>query len=653
VRSGLRIFVCILLLPAACGEAESGSASGGGTAFLGTSRQSTLPSDLAGHWFLDREGERVTLNITQSGVNFMAGISRVESAVATDDVIESLDIDTTGLLQVRVAEPGGTLWYRVRAANGVLAGRYARSTGSAPGWPADYKGRVTGWRQETFDADIAPRVWDISLPGGQRAVLRMDRATPGSSTFIGTLKPYALQGQLAEHPAEQIDVQVWNGQSLTFVRRATTPPQTYQGTVTGRLINGQMRGQPGGAVMTWDGTRAEVLTHGLGARTAQQATEWQTLTRQRLGLLALGGNPKPQSTHVSQLGSSDPIATDDGEDPFRDDDAAERPQTYTLTELAFDSRVPDFLDAEPLIRRAHGYVAVPTTAPPPGGYPVALALNGHGGSARDTFDAAGMYWYGDSFARRGFLVISVDIGHRPLQDRAAIYTDSLGGDDPDTGNGMHPAIASPGRSPDWEEDGERAWDAMRALDYALSRPDVNPKNVTAVGLSMGGEITDWVAALDTRIAVAVAAGSPSDLAVMSLHGNHPCWMWQRGDAREYYDPGDLNALVASRMLVRETGKQDTCYSNATPPFGSAKEVVWRAQPAFQALGGQLIHYLHFDAHAFQVGQFCTAESAADGVTVPVVQGPSPADPWATDWSSNGTTTAMVPSIFAITPGSVP
>ena len=137
---------------------------------------------------------------------------------------------------------------------------------------------------------------------------------------------------------------------------------------------------------------------------------------------------------------------------------------------------------------------------------------------------------------------------------------------------------------------------------------------------MGGEITDWVAALDTRIAVAVAAGSPSDLAVMSLHGNHPCWMWQRGDAREYYDPGDLNALVASRILVRESGKQDTIYSDESPPFGTAKEVVWRARPAFQALGGQLIHYLHFNAHAFQVGQFCTAQGAADGVTVPTNPG---------------------------------
>ncbi|HSS39530.1 MAG TPA: hypothetical protein VLT58_12235, partial [Polyangia bacterium] len=108
-----------------------------------------------------------------------------------------------------------------------------------------------------------------------------------------------------------------------------------------------------------------------------------------------------------------------------------------------------------------------------------------------------------------------------------------------------------------------------------------------------------------------------------------------------------------RILVRESGKQDTIYSNESPPFGTAKEVVWRARPAFEALGGQLIHYLHFNAHAFQVGQFCTAQGAADGVTVPTIQGPSPSDPWSAAWSSDGATTAMMPSIFSITPGSAP
>ncbi len=651
MRRRLRVLFCTTVLLPACGDAEPGSRPASGPAVASTAGHALLPADLSGHWFVNRDGERLTLTLpVRQGVRTPAGTSLVESAGGTSQPIRGLEADALGVVQFHVPEPSGTAWYRTRVANGVLMGRVARTAGSPPRWPADFQGRVTGWRQETFDADSVPRVWDVALPGGRRAVLRIDRPAPDARAFIGTLKPYALQGQLAESPAEEVDVQAWDGQNLTFVRRAATPLETYQGTASGRTIAGLSQVDGGGAAMPWNGTRAEVLTHGFGARTAPEVAGWQAATRERLALLLMGGNPRPVSAQVSELGSRDPIADDGDQNPDRDDDQADWPQNYKLTELSFETRIPSVLDGDQVVRHAHGYVAVPAGPPPPGGYPVALALNGHGGSAYDTFGPGWMYWYGDSFARRGFLVISVDVGHRPLADRASIYQDALDGDDPGSGNGTHPAVASPGLSSDWEEDGERAWDAMRALDYALGRADVNRQDVTAVGLSMGGEITDWVAALDTRIGTAVAAGDPSDLAVMSLHGNHPCWMWQRGDAREYYDPGDLHALVASRTLVRETGKQDTIYSDATPPFRIAKEVVWRAAPAFQAMGGRLVHFMHFDAHDFQVGQFCLAEGAADGVTVPTVGAPDPANPWSTDWSGDGTTTPLLPSIFAAVPG---
>jgi len=168
---------------------------------------------------------------------------------------------------------------------------------------------------------------------------------------------------------------------------------------------------------------------------------------------------------------------------------------------------------------------------------------------------------------------------------------------------------------------------------------------------MGGEIVDWVAAMDTRIQTAFTAGSPSDLTIMRLHGNHACWRWQRGDAGEYLDPGDLTALVASRVLVRETGKRDATYSDLAAPFESAKEVVRRARPAFEALGGQLIHYLHFDAHAFHVGQYCALEAADDGVTTPVEESPSPSNLWSTSWLADDGTVQLLPSIFELMSGS--
>jgi dienelactone hydrolase len=48
----------------------------------------------------------------------------------------------------------------------------------------------------------------------------------------------------------------------------------------------------------------------------------------------------------------------------------------------------------------------------------------------------------------------------------------------------------------------RAWDGIRALDYLLSRPEVDPKHVGITGNSGGGTMTTWLCGLDTRWAMA-------------------------------------------------------------------------------------------------------------------------------------------------------
>ena len=647
----LCLFSTWVALPACEGvvQTPAGTAAAPATPAISSPIASHLASEAAGHWYLNRDGERITLIITEdAGTGQLSGHTLSETASAAANPIVGAETTSSGILRFQVSEPSGTASYQVRVIDGVLSGRYVVSeNGSTPTQLRDYSGRVTGWRDETFRAEA--RVWDVVLDGHTQAVLRLDRAATGSTSFLGTVKPYATDGQLDEQPSEDIEVRQWDGHNLTFVRATAPGEPVYTGAETGRTL-AVTASISGGAPTAWNGTRVEILTHGLGTRSAREVGDWQTRTRRRLALLAFGGNPPPSSMKVSEIGVSDPIAYSD-DDGDRDDDAASWPQSYLLHELAFDSTLPGLWDGESLTRHAHGYLAVPTSPPPTGGYPVALALNGHDGSAHDTLDPQGPYWFGDSFARRGFVVLAIDVGHRPLADRASVYTDLTDGDDPSTGNDTHPAIEEPGSTSDWEEDGERAWDAVRGLDYLLGRSDVNPKNVVGVGLSMGGEITDWVAAMDTRVAVAFATGNPSDLAVMRLHGNHPCWNWQRADAREYYDPGDLNALVAGRVLVRETGRQDSTYSSARAPFGTAKEVVRRAQPAFTAAGGQLVHYLHFDAHAFHVGLFCAVADAAAGVTTPTQQAPDPATPWSTDWTSDADTTTLAPSIFALIPGS--
>jgi cephalosporin-C deacetylase-like acetyl esterase len=59
----------------------------------------------------------------------------------------------------------------------------------------------------------------------------------------------------------------------------------------------------------------------------------------------------------------------------------------------------------------------------------------------------------------------------------------------------------------------RAWDGIRALDYLLTRPEVDPERIGCCGQSGGGTMTQFLAALDSRIRVAVVSmGNTENLA---------------------------------------------------------------------------------------------------------------------------------------------
>ena len=325
--------------------------------------------------------------------------------------------------------------------------------------------------------------------------------------------------------------------------------------------------------------------------------------------------------------------------------------TIRLTELRFDYTVPNPYGGSPIARSSHGYMAVPTGAPPSSGrYPAVLAVNGHGGSAWKMMNGTDhYYWYGDAFARRGFVVLAVDISHRPLSDRSApymtapLYTNEPNGDDPAHGNGLHPAIKAGLFDSDWEEEGERVWDAMRGLDYLLAQPNVDPTRVLVTGLSMGGEISAFTSALDTRLAMSIPAAYSPDLAVVRYHGNHPCWRWLHADISEYIDSSDLFALVAPRPLVIETGKADTIYSGFRSPFAADKQVVRRARVAYGGETGNLVHYLHYDRHNYHAGDVNPTHSSEGGVRIPEIM--QPTAPWSLEWQWDARTYGLRGSLF--------
>jgi hypothetical protein len=141
---------------------------------------------------------------------------------------------------------------------------------------------------------------------------------------------------------------------------------------------------------------------------------------------------------------------------------------------------------------------------------------------------------------------------------------------------------------------------MRALDYLISLPFVDSKNVIVTGLSMGGKIATIVGALDTRVSVVVASGWSPDTGVFCNTG-HKWSKWVYADNREYLDTSDFHALIAPRSLIIQTCREDHVWSLVRPFFSADKAVVRRSRVAYGKDKKQFIHSLHYNVHEYRVG----------------------------------------------------
>jgi len=421
--------------------------------------------------------------------------------------------------------------------------------------------------------------------------VRVDRDKKGA--LIGKMKIYSTVSSesFGEEPERDIQISTWDGSHLKFSRKGDNFSQVYDGTVRGQFIDG-IFSRNGQGAFPFSGYRAQILTYGLKEKTVDERTIWQQKNRNRLKSLMMAGNPKPIDSKVNFISEPQPPTQFSKFAPYRDDNPMDYPQNYLLSEWTGQYRLPNPYGNSELLRTVHGYLAVPNSVRnSQARLPAVVVVNGHSGSAKQHFDSANAaYWYGDGFARRGFVVIAVDISHRDH------------GDDPANGNNSHPPIISPEMSSsDWEQDGERVWDTMRAIDILESLPYVDPTHITITGISMGGEVTSMTAALDLRPSTVVTVGFSPDFGVMRYHHNCPCWRWTNTLLSEYIDMSDFFALVAPRPLVVETGVRDGVFSVMSPPFASDKQVAYRTRIAYGQDTPFFFHYLHDAYHLYRAG----------------------------------------------------
>jgi cephalosporin-C deacetylase-like acetyl esterase len=136
----------------------------------------------------------------------------------------------------------------------------------------------------------------------------------------------------------------------------------------------------------------------------------------------------------------------------------------------------------------------------PGHYPAVLFQSGHTqeGKAEPQLAAANL-------ALKGFVVLCFDpIGQG---ERLQSFDRQLGRSASNSGGSGNDHVQMSAQSVLIGQGGARyfIWDSIRALDYLVSRPDVDAKRVGALGCSGGGSSTTFIAALDSRIKAAAPA----------------------------------------------------------------------------------------------------------------------------------------------------
>ena len=106
--------------------------------------------------------------------------------------------------------------------------------------------------------------------------------------------------------------------------------------------------------------------------------------------------------------------------------------------------------------------------------------------------------------------------------------------------------------------GMMVYDSIRALDWLLTRGDVDGSRIATLGMSMGSTMAQWLGALDERVKVTVDICCLTEyhtlLAEKGLHG-HGIYYYVPG-LLKHFTASDINALIAPRAHLGLAGTQD-------------------------------------------------------------------------------------------------
>jgi len=273
-------------------------------------------------------------------------------------------------------------------------------------------------------------------------------------------------------------------------------------------------------------------------RTAAAAVRWQhQLRRQCIELL-----------HLQDLMSLR------GQLPFRIKRGAETDRAgYRMMELEMDATG----------RRMSVVLTRPLQGAGP--FPSVVCVHGHGGSRHVVYDVETIYkGFAHSLAAAGYVTISAEVGqHRVFESGRTLM-------------------------------GERLWDLLRCVDYLRSLEEVDVQRIGCAGLSLGGDMAMWLAAMDEGIAATVSAGF---LTMMDQMEKNHCPCWKFDGLRERADWPDIYSLIAPRPLHCQNG-----WKEPPPDFvvSLARRAMAQVRPIYEDLGRPKAVELHANCGAHEI-----------------------------------------------------
>jgi dienelactone hydrolase len=104
------------------------------------------------------------------------------------------------------------------------------------------------------------------------------------------------------------------------------------------------------------------------------------------------------------------------------------------------------------------------------------------------------------------------------------------------------------------------FDLTRCIDYLTMRDEVDAKRIGCIGLSYGGTLTLFSAALDERIKVAVVSGYLTSLYEQTFVRGDTCGQQIVPGLLHWGELSDVACLIAPRALLVESGAEDPSFN---------------------------------------------------------------------------------------------